>query len=106
MIAINEWKFSDSIVVAEVDEIPRDDQVSHTQQYMMGEYPMLRWRSELDEVTRRIQARVSSHPISFEDTKSMLLEPFDLKNHLQIDSSKMSTNQSVNAVLRWLKERE
>ncbi|MBL7669502.1 MAG: AAA family ATPase [Bdellovibrionaceae bacterium] len=59
--------------------------------------------SDETEWKRRIDERGKTHPVTFEETKSMLIDPFELANHICIDSATTSTEQATRNVLEWMR---
>lgn len=58
--------------------------------------------SDENEWKKRIEERGAAHPVTFEEAKSMSIDPFESKNHLHIDSSTLSIDQATQAALNWL----
>ncbi len=51
---------------------------------------------------QRIVDRGSRHPISFAETKSMVIEDYNGHHHLNLDTSKGSSDSNLHLVLNWL----
>ncbi|MCB0413752.1 MAG: GNAT family N-acetyltransferase [Bdellovibrionales bacterium] len=50
MKKLNEWNIQDNFCIAEVDEFPNELYRTQLNENLMNEYPMLPWRSQLDDI--------------------------------------------------------
>jgi len=69
MNILREWKFSDKIKIAEVDQYPADIHAKHIDNFIMDEVPMLPWQESLEENVR----------IKLKDLKNKLKDQYKLR---------------------------
>jgi GNAT superfamily N-acetyltransferase len=66
---LREWKFSEAIKIAEVDQYPTDIHAKHIDNFIMNDVPMLPWHDSLEENVK----------IKLKDLKSKLKDQYKLR---------------------------